>query len=132
VCNILVVEDHLDVRQAMVELIEDAGHTPHEASNGREALDWLEGQDKPPCIVLLDLRMPVMDGWDFLRDLQSDVRWKDLSVIVISTTVHRGSPNPVLRAKAFWSKPPDAEQVQAIHQYCPEHRESWPPVAANS
>jgi CheY-like chemotaxis protein len=132
VCTILVVEDHFDVRQSMTELILDAGHTPHEAANGKEALEWLSQTEDLPCLILLDLRMPVMDGWDFLREVQSDDRWKNIAVIVISATVRHGTPNPVLRARAFWSKPPDAEQIQGIHQYCPQHRESWPPTAANS
>jgi CheY-like chemotaxis protein len=132
VCQVLIVEDSTDVRESLAGIVEGAGHTSHQAANGREALRWLNEQQERPCIVLLDLRMPVMDGWDFLAALNADPRWSDVSVIVISATIRRGAPNPVLRAQAFWSKPPDPEKMEAIHQYCPQHRESWPSAAAGS
>ena len=62
VCTILIVDDHQDSREAMAEIVRSEGHTYHEASNGREALDWLLAQSELPCMILLDLRMPVMDG----------------------------------------------------------------------
>jgi CheY-like chemotaxis protein len=78
---------------------------------------------------LLDLRMPVMDGWDFLRALRATPRWADVAVIVLSATVKRDAPAPVLPAKAFWSKPPHTELIVKIHKYCDRHRDSWEPPA---
>jgi CheY-like chemotaxis protein len=121
VCSILIVDDHTDSREAIAELLRDAGHTSCEASNGREALDWLDAQSEMPCLILLDLRMPTMDGWDFLRVLSGVPRLSNIPVIVISVTVREDAPTPVLRAKAFWSKPPDAGRIARVHQYCAKH-----------
>ncbi len=124
-CNVLVVDDHADTREAIAELVGDKGHSCHGSANGREAMDWLEAQAELPCVIVLDLRMPVMDGWDFLRVVRSELRWVNIPVIVISATIERDAPAPVLRAKAFWSKPPDAELISNVHRYCDQHRDSW-------
>jgi CheY-like chemotaxis protein len=122
VCSILIVDDHTDSREAIAELLRDAGHISCEATNGREALDWLHRQNELPCLILLDLRMPTMDGWDFLRVLNGAPRLSDIPVIIISVTVYEDAPTPVLPAKAFWPKPPDAERIATVHQYCAKHR----------
>lgn len=124
-CSILIVEDHSDTRDALAELVGHAGHSHEVAANGREALDWLESQSEPPCLMLLDLRMPVMDGWDFLRALRASARWSEVAVIVISATIDLDAPAPVLPAKAFWSKPANAELIARVHEYCDRHRASW-------
>ena len=131
-CSILVVEDHEDTREIIAELIAKEGHSYHEAENGQEAIDWLEQQTDLPCLILLDLRMPVMDGWDFLRAIRAVPRWADLAVIVISATIAQDAAVPVLPAKAFWSKPPDQELIASVHQYCDHHRDSWKPTATSS
>ena len=128
-CTILVVEDHPDVRDVICQLVADAGHVHHEAANGQEALQWLMGQREPPCLILLDLRMPVMDGWDFLRALRADRRLADVPVIILSVTISRGGPNPVLPARAFWTKPPEPETIANMHLYCANHHDSAPPGA---
>jgi CheY-like chemotaxis protein len=69
--------------------------------------------------------MPVMDGWDFLRALRAIPRLAEVVVIVISATIERDAPAPVLPAKAFWSKPPHVELVAKIHEYCDRHRDNW-------
>jgi CheY-like chemotaxis protein len=125
VCSVLIVDDHADTRDALAGLVGDEGHDHHEACNGQEALEWLEKQTALPCLILLDLRMPVMDGWDFLRAVRDSPRWADISIIVISATIERNAPTPVLPAKAFWSKPPDADQIARVHRYCDQHRDSW-------
>jgi hypothetical protein len=56
-------------------------------------------------------------------------RWADVGVIVISATIQRNQPVPVLPAKAFWSKPPDADQIAELHRFCDRHRDSWRPAS---
>ena len=129
-CTVLIVDDHLDTLETIAELVSDEGHTHSEASNGQEALSWLERQADLPCLILLDLRMPVMDGWDFLRAMRALPRLAEIPVIVISVTITADAP-PVLPAKAFWSKPPDAQQIATIHQFCDRHRDSWRPRPPN-
>src|SRR6266550_4705799 len=89
VCSILVVDDQLDTRDTITDLIRNEGHTFHDASNGREAMDWLEVQSDSPCLILLDLRMPVMDGWDFLHAIAAVPRLATIPVIVISGSIQR-------------------------------------------
>ena len=129
-CKILVVEDHSDVRESMVMMAESFGHVTHSAADGEQAIRWLKRESELPCIVLLDLRMPGMDGWDFLAEMHREPKWSEIGVIVISAVVRRGGPNPVLKARAFWCKPPDEEKFQAIHLHCSQHRDSWPTVSA--
>lgn len=64
---VLVVEDDDDMREAICEVAIRAGMSAIGARNGLEALDVLERCGRLPDLVLLDLRMPVMDGWEFLR-----------------------------------------------------------------
>jgi CheY-like chemotaxis protein len=132
VCNVLIVDDYADTTEAIAELIGNKGHSCHVAANGREAMTWLEEQADLPCLILLDLRMPVMDGWDFLLALRSRPRWANIGVIVISATIDDDAPTPVLRAKAFWSKPPDAELLANVHRYCDQHRDAWNPSTRDS
>jgi two-component system chemotaxis response regulator CheY len=60
---ILVVEDDEDIRDFVVQALSDAGYAVMDASNGAEALAQVDRQ--PPKAILLDMRMPVMDGWRF-------------------------------------------------------------------
>jgi len=80
--SILLVEDDLTTRQMMVRILEGADWQVSEAGNGREALDRLELER--PQMVLLDLMMPVMDGFDFLLEMRSNASWSDIPVIVLT------------------------------------------------
>jgi CheY-like chemotaxis protein len=128
-CRVLVVEDHADTREAIAELLECEGHVHGVACNGQEALEWLAAQTELPCLILLDLRMPVMDGWDFLRAVRLAPKWEDIAFIVVSATFEHDAPKPVLPAKTFWSKPVGPEQIGDLHRYCDRHRDSWTPRA---
>jgi CheY-like chemotaxis protein len=130
-CRVLVVEDHADTREAIAELLQCEGHDHAVAGNGQEALEWLAAQTELPCLILLDLRMPVLDGWDFLGAVRHVSKWHDIAVIVVSATIERDAPKPVLPAKVFWSKPLGPEQIGELYRYCDNHRDSWTPRAAN-
>jgi DNA-binding NarL/FixJ family response regulator len=65
-CRILLVDDHITSREVTAAFLENEGHICTGVANGQEALDWLSAQTELPCIILLDLCMPVMNGWDFL------------------------------------------------------------------
>jgi len=121
-CTVLIVDDDADTREMIGELIGQEGHAHFEAANGKQALEWLSDQERLPCVILLDLRMPVMDGWDFRQSLRSHPKWLKIPVIVVSATVQREGPNPLLNARDYWSKPPDAQQISKIQDYCETHR----------
>src|SRR5688572_5458821 len=80
---ILVVEDDPEQRETLCAMLDLEGFEHAEASNGREALDYLEGFPAP-CLVLLDLDMPVMNGWDFRRIQLADERLSAIPVVVVT------------------------------------------------
>jgi CheY-like chemotaxis protein/anti-sigma regulatory factor (Ser/Thr protein kinase) len=78
----LLVDDDEAVRDTVSHALTGSGWTVRQASNGQEALDSLT--DATPTLILLDLMMPVMDGFDFLIEKQADARWRDIPVIVLT------------------------------------------------
>ena len=79
---VLLVEDDTDTREVMTRILQKAGQQVIEATNGREALNLLSV--KRPTIILLDLMMPVMDGFDFLLEMRTHTEWQDIPVIVLT------------------------------------------------
>jgi PAS domain S-box-containing protein len=81
-CPVLLVEDDVEARRIMVHTLERAGWKVSEASNGKEALDMLP--DVQPHLILLDLMMPVMDGFGFLAEMRAMPEWQHIPVIVVT------------------------------------------------
>jgi signal transduction histidine kinase/CheY-like chemotaxis protein len=90
---ILVVEDDLATRETVRHTIEKMGLTVAEVTNGRLALAWLR-ENPPPALILLDLMMPEMDGFEFLDTFNSHADWRQVPVVVITakqlTAAERG------------------------------------------
>ena len=98
--RVLVVDDDLGTREALTDLLEDCGYSVIVATDGREALDYLRNSSAPG-IIILDLMMPVMDGWEFLEQQSLDPALLGIPVIVVTAT-----PSDVsLEAKAVLQKP---------------------------
>ena len=90
-CFILIVDDHDDVRGAISTALREVGHEVELATDGDEALSWLSANaEKPPCLIILDLRMPKMDGWDFLQTFRERPACAHLPVIVLSALDQTG------------------------------------------
>jgi CheY-like chemotaxis protein len=81
---VLVVEDDPDIRATLCEALEDNGYATAGASNGVEALAYLRSGVEKPCLILLDLMMPVMDGQTFRAEQRADPELADIPVVVIS------------------------------------------------
>lgn len=81
---VLVVEDDPDIRATLCEALEDHGYTAVPASNGAEALDYLRRTNERPCLILLDLMMPVMDGQTFRAEQRADAAIAQIPVVVVS------------------------------------------------
>ena len=81
-CPVLLVEDDTETREVMARTLVKAGWTVSEAGNGQEALDIMSGLH--PRLILLDLMMPVMDGFDFLTVMRARPEWRHIPVIVIT------------------------------------------------
>lgn len=84
---ILIVEDNADIRDTFRTLFELEGFDVHLAKNGEDALHRLDDDHVSPCLILLDLSMPVMDGWQFLDVLRSRRDGGDVPVTVLSANV---------------------------------------------
>ena len=81
--TILVVDDDAAVVRPLVMFLEHEGFTPIRASNGAGALDYLRGGGDA-SVILLDLRMPIMDGWAFRREQRRDPAFARIPVVVLS------------------------------------------------
>jgi len=101
--KILVVEDDDDIRDSLKELLEEEGYQVDTAANGEQALNRLRGG--APQLILLDLMMPVMDGWEFQKQLRESPSFSRVPIIVISASKFSREP---LNAAAFIPKPLDA------------------------
>jgi CheY-like chemotaxis protein len=81
--SILIVEDDDDVREALAAFLEGEGYPVVEARDGQEALRCLRSTTEF-CLILLDLFMPVMNGWSFRREQLNDAKLASIPVVVIS------------------------------------------------
>jgi CheY-like chemotaxis protein len=83
-----VVDDDAAIREAVRDLLEDDGYEVATAGNGVEALEYLH-EEPPPAAVLVDMMMPVMDGWQLLQQLKAEPRLAQIPVIAMSAGGNR-------------------------------------------
>jgi len=115
-CPVLIVEDDEDLREMMAQLLTLEGFQTATVANGREALEYLHNASKPD-VILLDLMMPVMDGWEFRRQQQADPSIAPVPVIVLSALDQGRASN--LEATAFLKKPLDFDHLLTlVRAYC--------------
>jgi CheY-like chemotaxis protein len=107
---VLVVEDDRDTREIIAEILRAGGHEVRSAGNGLEALQVLE-RDASVGLVLLDLMMPVMDGWQFLAARRNLRPEREVPVVVLSATPEAVSAVDVDRVLA---KPIEMESLLAV------------------
>jgi CheY-like chemotaxis protein len=108
--TILIVEDESRIRAVLTEILEDEGYPVASARNGLEALTYLRQQADRPHLILLDLGMPVMTGWEFRAEQQRDPTLAGIPVIVMSAL-------PDLDQKAG-RRPTNDGTNHAIHNVC--------------
>jgi CheY-like chemotaxis protein len=114
---VLIVEDDSEIREALRDVVEQEGYPAIEAENGRVALDMLNAGKVPePCLILLDLMMPEMNGWEFMEmRRKSDVIAAIPTVIVSAAT---GGTLPKGATKIL-RKPVDLEElIKIVGEYC--------------
>jgi len=103
---VLVVDDDPDIRETLREVIEAEGFPVVCAANGRAALEAL-GRGLCPSLVVLDLMMPAMSGWELLAAIRAERSFADLPVAVISAAGGRTPPG----ATCFLRKPIDLDTL---------------------
>jgi signal transduction histidine kinase len=119
--RVLIVEDDAGIRRGLYDLLTDMGYLVLCAENGQQAMDILQHTDPPPSVIILDLMMPVMDGWEFRLHQRADQRLSKISVLAISAD---GSAKAAaIDAEGFLHKPFRAADVQREMDCILERRE---------
>jgi CheY-like chemotaxis protein len=114
--TILVVDDDDDIRDAMMSALEDEGYVVRGASNGRDALVQLPRLEHP-CLVLLDLMMPIMSGAELAACMQQDARLAAIPIVIVSAWT-RGAER-VETAQAQLTKPVDLKRLlDTVDRFC--------------
>jgi CheY-like chemotaxis protein len=102
---VLLIDDDEDARGSLTELLEETGYAVLQADNGSAAWQRLEEVDGRCDVILLDLMMPTMNGWDFRRKQRGDPRFAGIPVLLMSSGAHIASVSAELEAADYLSKP---------------------------
>ncbi len=115
--KVLIVDDDFALRDALCAALEGEGFAVAAVSNGQEALDYLRSGARP-SLVLLDLMMPVMNGWEFRAQQRQDPQLADIPVIVLSAFARSGDEE--LRGIGQFLRKPFqlADLLAAVRSYC--------------
>ncbi len=117
--TVLVVEDDPAARTTLVDILSDEGYRCVEAAEGREAIAQLSAVHEAPCVILLDLMMPVMNGWQFMEWLRQRPEYATVPVVVVSAVREVEAEARRLAAAAFVTKPIALEPLlQSVERYC--------------
>ena len=111
--TVLLIEDDLDIAEAMLDVLMDEGYEVAHAANGREALALLHSQPEP-SVILLDLMMPEMDGAQFREEQMRDPKLAQIPVIVLSADRKIAEKARELGVHTFLVKPLGPEQLLAM------------------
>jgi CheY-like chemotaxis protein len=115
--TVLVVDDDPNIRRMIVAALKRDGYEFREAPNGREALDLMRAER--PDVVVLDLMMPVLSGWDVLRERSDDPLLQSIPVIIISANRDPEVATAVSQGIcAFLPKPFDIGALSALVRSC--------------
>jgi CheY-like chemotaxis protein len=116
--DVLVVDDDLTTRLHLHATLTRAGYTVTTVASGMEALAWLYQAPARPCVILLDVLMPGLTGWELLARLRADVALAAIPVVVITGAVERqiGGSHP--EVVAVIAKPIDVGALLAVVARC--------------
>jgi CheY-like chemotaxis protein len=125
--TLLVVDDEPTIRVLLSDLLAETGHHVYTVPDGGEALETLR-RGPPPCVVILDLMLPRVNGWQVLRELRADPRLSAIPVIVLSAYTDAAAVARDYGVGAALRKPFDpAELLEAVQVHCPGHPASARP-----
>lgn len=115
-CSVLIVEDDEDIQTSLLEMLESEGYQARAASNGQEALNLLLDATPHPCLILLDMMMPVMNGREFLDKVMADDKLSKLPVLIVSAVADKANTSGSV---GFLKKPLDIDALlNVVSQYC--------------
>jgi two-component system, chemotaxis family, chemotaxis protein CheY len=117
--SILVVDDDPDILEALAEILDAEGFEVDRARNGKEALERMD--KSPPQLVLLDLMMPVMDGWEFSQHMRKRDGISDTPIIVLSADRNVSSKAKDIGAVGYLAKPFElGDLLDLVHRALPD------------
>ena len=112
--DILIVDDHLSLQMLLTLIVEGAGYHGVTANNGQDALTYLHTCTNLPGLILLDVAMPIMTGWDFLRAQQQDARLATIPVVLMTALSHFDHQEEPANVVAFLKKPIDLDALETL------------------
>jgi CheY-like chemotaxis protein len=120
--DILIIEDDYAIRESLSLVLSEDGYAVHAVMHGQDALSYLAIVPVLPRLILLDLMMPIMAGFEFRHLQRQDQRLRNIPVAVLSAISHRLDPMQIMQldAVAYIGKPIDWSRLRAvIHTHCP-------------
>ena len=105
---VLVVDDNPEARELLASILTDEGYRVREATNGGDALEVLSEIDDVPCLVIVDLMMPILDGHKFVQHLRR-VR-KDIPIVVVTGSKVDSIPD----VQHVLTKPFDPDELRSV------------------
>jgi len=116
--HILIIEDDRDIRKGLQLVLESEGYTVEQAENGQVALELLKASDELPSLIILDLMMPIMDGFQFRERQAQDLRIQDIPVIIMTADGHIEEKKFRTGAQLALRKPADVDAIlSAVNIY---------------
>ena len=116
--DVFIVEDDFDIRDVLTEVLQDEGYSVGGAANGREAIDALAG-GAFPRLILLDLMMPVMSGWQFVAEQRKAPSLASIPVVVVSADGNLQQKAESLGASGWLRKPIEIDTLLGmVRRYC--------------
>jgi CheY-like chemotaxis protein len=116
--TILIIEDDADIRDALMQILEFEGYQVAAANNGQEALEFLHHSEKPD-LILLDLMMPIMDGWQFRAEQRRDPELSAIPVVIVSADGRVYQKATAIGAAGYLKKPVELEiLLSTVERFC--------------
>jgi CheY-like chemotaxis protein len=116
---VLVVDDNEDIRESLMNFLQDHGFSAAGAKNGRDALTKLSAAQPPPCLIILDMMMPIMDGWAFREAQLRDPGLAGIPVVIVSAYKDMLRMIEGLKVKDHLPKPLDLDALlDVVREHC--------------
>jgi CheY-like chemotaxis protein len=128
--RVLIVDDDCGIRETVAELLEDEGYVTSVAANGRDALRQIEDRSASPCLIILDLRMPVMDGASFREQQLRVPKLASIPTIVVTAEREPRQRVEVMAVNGWLEKPLDIDRLlDVVRDRCSIDCDVRPPIA---
>ncbi len=113
---VLIIEDDHDLRVSVRNLLEDEGYEVLTAANGKSGLELLQATTPKPCLIILDLMLPIMDGWHFASEVRKRPELASIPLLIMSAF---RQPAPPPNTVGFLPKPVQLDVLlRYVAQYC--------------